>query len=116
MDFARIMALQLDGSLGTLLCCLILGSLVLWLIVGLWVYRDAESRGMSGVLWLLVVLVAGVVWVLIFFFVLHAPRPSRVPPYAPPPPTPTPPARPPPAAPGGAGSDHKHMAASTHWR
>jgi hypothetical protein len=35
--------------------------LLLWGAVLVWVYRDAESRGMSGILWLLLVLIGNIV-------------------------------------------------------
>ncbi|TLZ51636.1 MAG: zinc ribbon domain-containing protein [Methanobacteriota archaeon] len=58
--------------------------------MGIWVYRDAESRGMNGVLWLLVVLVAGLIGIIIYFVVRHDHRPPLYPAYVPPPWTPTP--------------------------
>jgi heme/copper-type cytochrome/quinol oxidase subunit 2 len=57
---------------------------VVFLFVALWVYRDAESRGMSGVLWLILVLVAPIIG-LILYLVLRE-EPTRRRPYAPPPP------------------------------
>ncbi len=43
--------------------------IVLWGAVLLWVYRDAEKRGMSGILWLLLVLVGNVIALLIYAIV-----------------------------------------------
>lgn len=43
--------------------------IILWGAVLLWVYRDAERRGMSGLLWLLLVLVGNVVGLLIYAIV-----------------------------------------------
>ena len=42
---------------------------VVWLFVVVWVYRDAKRRGMSGVLWALLVLVGNFVGLLIYFIV-----------------------------------------------
>jgi FtsH-binding integral membrane protein len=46
---------------------------VVWFIVGLllciWVYRDAESRGMGGALWLIIVLIAGIIGLIIYLVV-----------------------------------------------
>lgn len=104
-------------AFGGVLCAILIGSLVLWLIFGIWVYKDAETRGMSGVLWLLVVLVAGLIGIIIYFVVRssHPVRPpggmwappayATYPPpgYAPPPAFGTPPApQVPPLAPSGA--------------
>lgn len=43
--------------------------IILWGAVLLWVYRDAERRGMSGILWLLLVLIGNVVGLLIYAIV-----------------------------------------------
>lgn len=51
--------------------CIIVGLLlfIIWILICVWVYRDAESRGMSGVLWLLIVLVASIVGLIIYLVV-----------------------------------------------
>jgi len=43
--------------------------IILWGAVLLWVYRDAEHRGMSGILWLLLVLIGNVIGLLIYAIV-----------------------------------------------
>jgi hypothetical protein len=43
--------------------------LILWGAVLIWVYRDAEKRGMSGILWLLLVLIGNVIGLLIYAIV-----------------------------------------------
>jgi ABC-type transport system involved in multi-copper enzyme maturation permease subunit len=43
--------------------------IILWGAVLIWVYRDAEKRGMSGVLWLLLVLIGNVIGLLIYAIV-----------------------------------------------
>ncbi len=44
----------------------------LWFVAGillcLWVYSDAKSRGMEGALWVLIVLVANVVGLIVYLF------------------------------------------------
>jgi len=63
---------------------------VIWFIIGIliciWVYKDAESRGMSGVLWLVLVLILGLIG-LIVYLVVRKPKVMAPPPYpmAPPP-------------------------------
>jgi len=51
----------------------------LWFVVGilicLWVYNDAKSRGMEGALWVLIVLVANVVGLIIYLIVREERRP-----------------------------------------
>jgi len=63
---------------------------VIWFIIAIlimiWVYKDAESRGMSGVLWLVIVLLTS--WIgLIIYLVVRKPKVTAPPPYpmAPPP-------------------------------
>ena len=51
----------------SLFCAIAVLVLVLSILLGVWVYRDAEKRGMSGVLWLLVVLIAGIIGLVIYF-------------------------------------------------
>jgi len=60
---------------------------IAWFIIGIllciWVYRDAERRGMNGVLWLIVVLIAGIIGLIIYLVVRKekgAPPPSAPPP------------------------------------
>ena len=57
---------------------LLLGSFIfliplVWFIIGLvlciWVYRDAEKRGMSGVMWLIVVLITSFIGLIIYLVV-----------------------------------------------
>jgi hypothetical protein len=43
--------------------------LILWIVVIIWVYRDAERRGMNGVLWALLVFVGNLVGLLIYLIV-----------------------------------------------
>lgn len=82
---------------------------ILWIIVAIWVYRDAESRGMSGALWLIIVILLGLIG-LIVYVVVRTDRPQygyypQQQPYQqyqyqqPPPAQPPPAAAPPPAQP-----------------
>lgn len=48
---------------------LTLGLLVLWIFVIAWVYRDAERRGMNGVLWALLVFIGNLIGLLIYLIV-----------------------------------------------
>ncbi len=54
------------------------------ILIAIWVYRDAESRGMSGVLWLIVVLVGSIIG-LIIYLVIRRDHPVLPPGYRPPP-------------------------------
>jgi len=59
---------------------------IMWLVISIllciWVYRDAESRGMSGVLWLIVVFLTGIIGLIIYLVVRKekttAPAPAPV--------------------------------------
>jgi len=72
---------------------LLLGSVFLiplvWFIIGIvlciWVYRDAEKRGMSGVMWLIIVLITSFIGLIIYLVV----RKDKSTGQARPPPTPS---------------------------
>jgi cobalamin biosynthesis protein CobD/CbiB len=65
-----IQAMQGLELLGFGLICLIP---VVWFIIAIllciWVYRDAESRGMGGALWLIIVLITGIIGLIIYLVV-----------------------------------------------
>jgi len=46
---------------------------VLWFVIAIliavWVYRDAEKKGESGVLWLLIVLITGIIGLIIWLII-----------------------------------------------
>lgn len=46
-----------------------LALLIIWIVVIVWVYRDAERRGMSGILWALLVLIGNIIGLLIYLIV-----------------------------------------------
>lgn len=46
-----------------------LALLILWIFVIAWVYRDAERRGMNGVLWALLVFIGNLIGLLIYLIV-----------------------------------------------
>jgi hypothetical protein len=43
--------------------------LVIWILVGVWVYKDAEKRGKSGVLWLILVIILGIIGIIIWLVI-----------------------------------------------
>jgi len=49
---------------------------LLWVVLAVWVYRDAESRGMSGVLWALLVFIGNLVGILIYLIVRSERKPA----------------------------------------
>ena len=64
-----------ENMLGGLMClsgvfCIIpLVFFILWIFVLVWVYKDAEKRGKSGALWLIICLVGGIIGLVIWFVV-----------------------------------------------
>jgi len=69
---------QLEWLVGAV-CIIPLIWLVIAILLCIWVYRDAESRGMNGVLWLIVVLIAGIIG-LIVYLVVRKEKKSAAPP------------------------------------
>jgi hypothetical protein len=51
--------------------------LIIWILVIVWVYRDAERRGLNGVLWALLVLIGNIIGLLIYLIVRSDGIPSR---------------------------------------
>ncbi|MGB2762973.1 MAG: zinc ribbon domain-containing protein [Candidatus Aminicenantaceae bacterium] len=43
--------------------------LIIWIMVIIWVYRDAERRGMNGILWALLVFIGNIIGLLIYLIV-----------------------------------------------
>ena len=68
--------------IGGLLCLLPIVWFIVSILLCIWVYRDAESRGMSGVLWLIVVLIAGIIGLIIYLVVRKDKRSAAPPPPA----------------------------------
>jgi hypothetical protein len=50
-----------------------------WFVIGIllcvWVYNDAKSRGMEGAIWVLIVLIANVVGLIVYLFAREEKRP-----------------------------------------
>ena len=68
-------------------------AIIIRILILIWVYRDAEKRGASGVMWLIIVILLGIIGLIIYLIVRPktpvAPPPGYAPPppgYAPPPP------------------------------
>jgi ABC-type transport system involved in multi-copper enzyme maturation permease subunit len=54
----------------------IIAFFVVGLLLCIWVYRDAQKRGMNGALWLIIVLIANVIG-LIIYLVVREPETTR---------------------------------------
>lgn len=74
-----------------------LALLFIWIAVIIWVYRDAERRGMNGVLWALLVLIGNLIALIIYLIVRtdNIPAPKKIPPPSKPPSPPSSAASPP---------------------
>ena len=70
--------LDLFGTTMALFCLIPIILIVIGILLAIWVYKDAESRGMNGVLWLIVVLIAGIIG-LIIYLVVRGDHPKRPP-------------------------------------
>jgi len=46
---------------------------IVWFVIAIllciWVYRDAESRGMNGALWLIIVLIGSIIGLIVYLIV-----------------------------------------------
>jgi uncharacterized membrane protein YhaH (DUF805 family) len=62
----------------------IIGLFVVWILLAVWVYRDAKKRGMEATLWLLLVLLTGFIG-LIVYLIVRRDHPIQQPPPPPPP-------------------------------
>jgi putative membrane protein len=67
-------------GIGLLLCLIPIVWFVVAILLCIWVYRDAESRGMNGVLWLIIVLIAGIIGLIIYLVVRKEKGSGQAPP------------------------------------
>ncbi len=42
---------------------------VIWIAIGVWMYKDAEKRGKSGALWLIIGLILGIIGLIVWLIV-----------------------------------------------
>lgn len=59
---------------GALFCILPIVMFIVFLLIAIWVYKDAEKRGKSGALWLIIVLLTGIIGLIIWLVV----RPKEI--------------------------------------
>ena len=50
-------------------CFIPLIAVIIGIVLAIWVYRDAEKRGSSGALWLIIVLITGIIGLIIWLIV-----------------------------------------------
>lgn len=75
--------LQVGDLACSMTVCLVF--LVFYIVIAAWVYKDAESRGMSGALWVVLVIFLGLIG-LILYLVIRSPKQAPYQYYYPPPP------------------------------
>jgi len=64
---------MLGGLFAGALCFFWVVMFIIWIAIGVWMYRDAEKRGKSGALWLIIGLLFGILGLIIWLIV----RPSE---------------------------------------
>ena len=80
---ARPMGQQEDVGMFAIgaFCMVYVVIFIVWIILAIWVYRDAQERGMSGALWLIIVLITGIIGLIIYLVVRHDKQPQGYYPY-----------------------------------
>nr|MDO8082972.1 PLDc N-terminal domain-containing protein [Candidatus Freyarchaeota archaeon] len=43
--------------------------IAIWIVLAVWVYRDANERGMDAAIWLLIVILTGIIGLIIYLIV-----------------------------------------------
>ena len=56
-------------GLGLAVCGIIAVVWIIFIVIAIWVYRDAEKRGSNGVLWLIIVIITGIIGIIIWLVV-----------------------------------------------
>ena len=60
-------------NMGGLIAAAYILPVVVWFVIaiaiGVWIYKDSESRGMSGALWLIIALVLGIIGLIVYVIV-----------------------------------------------
>jgi hypothetical protein len=51
------------------LCILPIIMLIIWIIIAVWVYKDAEKRGSNGILWVIIILITGIIGLIIWLVI-----------------------------------------------
>ena len=59
----------LGGLFAGALCFAWIIMFVIWIAIGIWMYKDAEKRGKSGALWLIIGLLFGIIGLIVWLIV-----------------------------------------------
>ena len=60
---------QMEFALGAACFLWVVIWFVIAILIAIWVYRDAEKRGSSGPLWLIIVIITGIIGIIIWLLV-----------------------------------------------
>ena len=55
--------------IGGVVCFAVLIVWIIFIAIAIWIYKDAEKRGKSGALWLILVIITGIIGIIIWFIV-----------------------------------------------
>ncbi len=69
MKSVRDVQLDVGLAIGGIICAIYVVWLVVAILLCVWVYRDAQRRGMNGALWLIVVIITGIIGLIIYLIV-----------------------------------------------
>lgn len=58
-----------SGVFAGALCFVWIIMFIIWIAIGIWMYKDAEKRGKSGALWLIIGLIFGIIGIIIWLLV-----------------------------------------------
>ena len=68
--------------MGGLIAAIVILPAIVWFViavaVGVWVYRDAESRNMNGAMWLIIGLILGIIG-LVVYVIVRRPKADKAP-------------------------------------
>jgi len=59
----------LGGVFAGVFCLVWVVMFIIWIAIGIWMYKDAEKRGKSGALWLIIGLLFGIIGLIIWVLV-----------------------------------------------
>ncbi len=74
-DTTKDIPWEFGGLFAGALCFFWVLMFIIWIAIGVWMYRDAEKRGKSGALWLIIGLLFGIIG-LIIWLIVRPPEPS----------------------------------------
>jgi len=69
----------LGGLFAGAFCLVWVVMFIIWIGIGIWMYKDAEKRGKNGALWLIIGLVLGIIGLIIWLIVRPSDQEPRQP-------------------------------------